>query len=59
MAMGIRGEKGRSVLTRITLGFWLIVIGGLLILDRTTSIDAWDLIRNGGRLFSSFMGLPA
>ena len=31
-------------MTRTTLGFLLIAIGGLLVLDRTTSIDAWALV---------------
>lgn len=59
MAVGIRGEKGRVLLTRITLGFWLIVIGGLLILDRTTSIDAWDLITQWWPLILIFYGLAS
>lgn len=57
MAMGIRGEKGRIFLARTTFGFWLIVLGVLLVLDRTTSIDAWALIKQWWPLLFIFYGL--
>lgn len=50
-------KKGRSFLARTTLGFWLIVIGGLLFLDRTTSVDAWSLITDWWPLIIIYYGV--
>lgn len=44
-------------MARTTLGFWLIVIGGLIFLDRMTSVDAWALIIDWWPLVFVYLGI--
>ena len=56
-------QRGRSKLARTSartsVGFWLIVMGALFLLDQSTSIDVWSLITGWWPLILVYIGITS